>query len=71
MSAGLTIAQKILAAHGVEDVRPGAFGLARVDLVMANEVSGSVALREFERIGATRVFDPARVALFADHFSPA
>lgn len=71
MSAGLTIAQKILAAHGVEDVRPGAFGLARVDLVMANEVSGSVALREFERIGATRVFDPDRVALFADHFSPA
>jgi 3-isopropylmalate/(R)-2-methylmalate dehydratase large subunit len=66
-----TIAQKILHAHGVEDVSPGAFGLARVDLVMANDVSGSVALREFERIGAERVFDPARVALFADHFAPA
>lgn len=66
-----TVTQKILAAHGVEDTTPGAFGLARVDLVMANEVSGAVALREFERIGAGRVFDPARVALFADHFTPA
>jgi 3-isopropylmalate/(R)-2-methylmalate dehydratase large subunit len=55
----------------VEDVSPGSFGLARVDLVMANDVSGSVALREFERIGAERVFDPDRVALFADHFAPA
>jgi 3-isopropylmalate/(R)-2-methylmalate dehydratase large subunit len=60
-----------LAAHGVADVSPGSFGLARVDLVMTNDVSGSVALREFERIGAGRVFDPARVALFADHFAPA
>jgi 3-isopropylmalate/(R)-2-methylmalate dehydratase large subunit len=67
----LTIAQKILAAHGVEDVTPGAFGLARVDLVMTNDVSGSVAIPEFERTGAGRVFDPARVALFADHFAPA
>jgi 3-isopropylmalate/(R)-2-methylmalate dehydratase large subunit len=66
-----TIAQKILHGHGVQDVTPGAFGLARVDLVMANDVSGSVAIREFERIGAERVFDPARVALFADHFAPA
>jgi hypothetical protein len=39
----------------VQDVTPGAFGLARVDLVMANDVSGSVAIREFERIGAERV----------------
>ena len=67
----LTIAQKILAAHGVQDVTPGAFGLARVDLVMCNDVSGSVALREFERIGVPRVFDPTRVALIADHFAPA
>jgi 3-isopropylmalate/(R)-2-methylmalate dehydratase large subunit len=68
---GATLAQKILAAHGVEPATPGTFGLARVDLVMANDVSGTVALREFERIGAERVFDPRRVALFADHFAPA
>lgn len=66
-----TIAQRILAAHGVADVSPGSFGLAHVDLVMANDVSGSVALREFARIGAKRVFDADRVALVADHFSPA
>jgi 3-isopropylmalate/(R)-2-methylmalate dehydratase large subunit len=71
VSVPQTIAQKILAAHGVADISPGGFGLARVDLVMTNDVSGSVALREFERIGASRVFDPARVALFADHFAPA
>jgi 3-isopropylmalate/(R)-2-methylmalate dehydratase large subunit len=71
MGASRTIAQKILAQHGLSDVTPGRFGLARVDLVMANDVSGSVALREFERIGAQKVFDPARVALFADHFAPA
>jgi 3-isopropylmalate/(R)-2-methylmalate dehydratase large subunit len=66
-----TTAQKVLAAHGVDDLTPGTFGLARADLVMANDVSGSVAIQEFERIGAKRVFDPARVALFADHFAPA
>jgi 3-isopropylmalate/(R)-2-methylmalate dehydratase large subunit len=71
MGAPQTIAQKILTAHGVADPTPGAFGLARVDLVMANDVSGSVAISEFERIGTERVFDPARVALFADHFAPA
>jgi 3-isopropylmalate/(R)-2-methylmalate dehydratase large subunit len=71
VSAPETIAQKILAAHGVSDTTPGTFGLARVDLVMANDVSGSVALREFERLGARTVFDPSRVALFADHFAPA
>jgi 3-isopropylmalate/(R)-2-methylmalate dehydratase large subunit len=71
MTEPRTIAQQILAAHGVDDVSPGSYGLARVDLVMANDVSGSVALREFDRIGASRVFDPERVALFADHFAPA
>jgi 3-isopropylmalate/(R)-2-methylmalate dehydratase large subunit len=71
VGAPRTIAEKILAAHGIEDPRPGSFGLAAVDLVMANDVSGSVALRELERIGAPRVFDPGRVALLADHFAPA
>lgn len=71
MPAALTIAQKILSAHGVEDVTPGAFGLARVDLVLLNEVSGGVAMQEFAKMGADRVFDPARVALVADHFVPA
>ena len=41
------------------------------DLVMMNDVSGSLAMRAFERIGAVRVFDPERVVLVADHFVPA
>ena len=65
------MAQKILGSHGVEDVVPGAFGRAAVDLVLVNEVSGSLALREFAKMGAERVFDPAKIALVADHFVPA
>ena len=38
---------------------------------MANDVSGPVAFRAMERMGATRVFDPARVVMVADHFMPA
>lgn len=71
MPGARTIAQKILAAHGVDDVTPGAFGLARVDLVLLNEVSGGVAMQEFAKMGAERVFDPDRIALVADHFVPA
>jgi 3-isopropylmalate/(R)-2-methylmalate dehydratase large subunit len=67
----LTISQKILKANGVDDVRPGAFGLARCDLVLLNEVSGAVATRSFEKMGASAVFDPARIALVLDHFVPA
>ena len=66
-----TLTQKILSAHGIEDLTPGAFGLARVDRVMLNDVSGAVSIREFERMGASRVFDPERVACIVDHFWPA
>jgi 3-isopropylmalate/(R)-2-methylmalate dehydratase large subunit len=62
---------KVLAAHGIEDVTPGAYGLARVDRVMINDVSGGVAMREFARMGAERVFDPSAIACIADHFWPA
>jgi 3-isopropylmalate/(R)-2-methylmalate dehydratase large subunit len=62
---------KVLAAHGIEDVTPGAYGLARVDRVMINDVSGGVAMREFARMGAQRVFDPSAIACIADHFWPA
>ncbi|MBX5441785.1 MAG: 3-isopropylmalate dehydratase large subunit [Solirubrobacteraceae bacterium] len=62
---------KILAAHGLEELTPGAFGLARVDRVLVNDVSGAVAIRELARMGAERVFDPGRVACVADHFWPA
>ncbi len=45
--------------------------MVRCDLVMANDISGPLAFRQMERMGATRVFDPDRVVMVADHFMPA
>jgi 3-isopropylmalate/(R)-2-methylmalate dehydratase large subunit len=45
--------------------------MIRCDVVMANDVSGPVAFRAMERMGATTVFDPSRVVMVADHFMPA
>ena len=67
-----TLAEKILLAHcDADDVRPGDVVTVRCDLVMANDVSGPVAFRAMERMGAKRVFDPGRVVMVADHFVPA
>jgi 3-isopropylmalate/(R)-2-methylmalate dehydratase large subunit len=67
-----TLVEKILLAHcDAEDVRPGDVVTIRCDVVMANDVSGPVAFRAMEKMGAERVFDPARVVMVADHFMPA
>jgi 3-isopropylmalate/(R)-2-methylmalate dehydratase large subunit len=67
-----TLAEKILAAHsGVDEPRPGDVVMVRCDVVMANDVSGPVAFRAMEKMGATKVFDPAKVVMVADHFMPA
>jgi 3-isopropylmalate/(R)-2-methylmalate dehydratase large subunit len=67
-----TLAEKILLAHAdVDDVRPGEVITVRCDVVMANDVSGPVAFRAMEKMGAERVFDPSRVVMVADHFMPA
>jgi 3-isopropylmalate/(R)-2-methylmalate dehydratase large subunit len=66
-----TLAEKILAAHaGRESVRPGEFINAQVDLVLASELSGVVALREFNRFAGARIFDPRKVVFVFDHFTP-
>jgi len=52
-------------------VRPGDVVTVRCDVVMANDVSGPVAFRAMEKMGATAVFDPSRVVMVADHFVPA
>ena len=68
---GLTIAEKILAAHaGRDEVRAGELIMAEVDLVMANELSAILAIQEFEKMKPERVFDPGRIALVPDHFTP-
>lgn len=67
-----TLAEKILLAHAeVDDLAPGDIVMVRVDAVMANDVSGPVAFRQMEKMGARRVFDPGKVVMVADHFVPA
>ncbi|MGE5590682.1 MAG: 3-isopropylmalate dehydratase large subunit [Bacillota bacterium] len=68
---GMTITEKILAAHADRPaVEPGEIVTCRVDLVLGNDVTAPVAIKEFRKIGVDRVFDPERVALVASHFAP-
>ncbi|MFO7295436.1 MAG: 3-isopropylmalate dehydratase large subunit [Caldicoprobacter sp.] len=68
---GMTITQKILAAHaGLDKVEPGQLIMANVDLVLGNDITSPVAIREFKRMGAKRVFDKKKVVLVPDHFTP-
>ena len=63
--------QKILAAHaGLPSVSAGDLIECTLDLVMANDITGPVAIQEFEKMGVSRVFDPAKIALIPDHFTP-
>jgi 3-isopropylmalate/(R)-2-methylmalate dehydratase large subunit len=67
----LNLAEKILAAHtDKKRLSPGEFINPRVDLVLANDVTGPIAIREFRRIGVKKVFDPTKIVLVADHFVP-
>jgi 3-isopropylmalate/(R)-2-methylmalate dehydratase large subunit len=67
-----TLAEKILLAHAdVDEVSPGDIVMVRCDVVMTNAISGPLAFRAMEKMGATRVFDPAKVVLVPDHFIPA
>ena len=70
---GMTLTEKILARHtGLARVEPGQIVNAKVDLVLANELSAAVAIGVMRKIeGARHVFDPKRIALVADHFVPA
>ena len=68
---GMTMAQKILAAHaGVELVEPGQFVDVKVDVVLANDITAPIAIREFTRIGVEGVFDRDKVIMVPDHFAP-
>jgi len=68
---GMTMAEKILAAHaGLDEVHPGQFVMARVDMVLANDITAPIAIREFYRIGVQEVWDRDRIALVPDHFAP-
>jgi 3-isopropylmalate/(R)-2-methylmalate dehydratase large subunit len=67
----MTITEKILAAHaGLDEVVPGQLIECDLDLVLANDVTAPIAIREFGRIGRERVWDSAKVALVPDHYTP-
>jgi 3-isopropylmalate/(R)-2-methylmalate dehydratase large subunit len=67
----MTMTQKILAAHaGKAEVHAGELVMARLDLVLGNDITAPVAIREFPKFGRERVFDRSRVALVPDHFTP-
>lgn len=67
----MTMTQKILAAHaGLDEVKAGQFIEADLDIVLANDITGPVAIKEFNKMGATKVFDINKVVLVPDHFTP-
>lgn len=71
MARPMTVAEKILAAHaGLDEVQPGQLVECDLDLVLSNDVTTPIAVREFRKIGVPRVFDPQRVVLVPDHYVP-
>jgi 3-isopropylmalate/(R)-2-methylmalate dehydratase large subunit len=71
MARPMTITEKILAAHaGLPEVTPGQLIECSLDIVLANDVTAPIAIREFRRTGIDRVFDPERIALVPDHYTP-
>ncbi len=67
----MTITEKILAAHAEkEHVEPGDLIEASVDLVLGNDITAPIAIKEFRELGIDRVFDNEKVALIPDHFTP-
>ncbi len=72
---GHTLAEKIIGEHvagqdGGQDVSPGDLVEVAVDVVLANDITAPIALREFEKLGVDRVFDPDKIVMVADHFAP-
>ncbi len=67
----MTMSQKILAAHaGLESVEAGQLISAGLDLALANDITGPVAINEFKKSGARKVKDGGMIALVMDHFAP-
>lgn len=71
MPRPMTITEKIFAAHaGLDEVKAGDLITAKVDITLANDITGPVAIKEFKKIGVDKVFDKNRVVFVPDHFVP-
>ena len=67
----MNLAEKILAAHTTQKkVSPGELINVRVDMILANDITAPLTIREFQRIGVKKVFDPQKIVMVADHFVP-
>ena len=68
---GMTMTQKILAAHaGLPSVKAGDLIEAKLDLVLGNDITTPVAVAAFDEAGLTKVFDPEKIAIVLDHYTP-
>ncbi len=68
---GMTMSQKILAYHaGLDEVKPGQLINAKLDMVLANDITAPVAINEFEKCGADSIFNKEKISLVMDHFTP-
>ncbi len=68
---GMTMTQKILAnAAGLESVSAGDLIMANLSLVLGNDITSPVAIKEFDKLGLKSVFDNTKIALVPDHFTP-
>jgi 3-isopropylmalate/(R)-2-methylmalate dehydratase large subunit len=71
MDMGMTITEKIIAAHAhKERVVPGELVQVKVDLALANDITAPLSIKELEKYGIEKIFDPRRVVLVADHNTP-
>ena len=67
----MNLAEKILAVHSNQKkVSPGEFINVRVDLILANDITAPIAIKEFRQLGVKKVFDPKKVVMLSDHFTP-
>jgi 3-isopropylmalate/(R)-2-methylmalate dehydratase large subunit len=67
----MTITDKILADHANrKQVAPGDLVNARVDMVLANDITAPIAIKQMEAIGSSEVFDPDKIVIVQDHFTP-
>jgi len=67
----MTITEKILADHsGRKEVHPGELINAKVDLILANDITAPIAINEFRMAGGKKVFDRRKIVLVPDHFAP-
>ena len=68
---GMTMTQKILAAHaGLDSVKAGDLIEANLDLVLGNDITSPVAIKEMDKFKKDGVFDKDKIALVMDHFIP-